>query len=82
MPSNLLSNYHIAFEVTPSDTTNLESPANMLYIGTTGNLNIALTGEGQGYVVMNNVPAGFMLEANVLSVAQTGTTASNIVAFV
>jgi hypothetical protein len=82
MPSSLLSNYHIAFEVTPSDTTNLESPASMLYVGSAGNLNIALTGEGQGYVVLKNVLAGTFFEASVLAVANTDTTASNIVAFI
>jgi hypothetical protein len=82
MPSSLLSNYHIAFAVTPSDTANLESPASMLYVGSAGNLNVALSGEGQGFVLMRNIPAGTFFEASVLAVAQTDTTASNIVAFV
>jgi hypothetical protein len=78
---NFLSNYHVAFTVTPSDTANLTSPAQMLYIGSAGNLNVALTGQGQGYVVMKNIPAGTFFEASVLAVANTDTTASNIVAF-
>ena len=54
----------------------------MLYVGSAGNLNIALTGEGQGYVVLKNVLAGTFFEASVLAVANTDTTASNIVAFI
>lgn len=82
MPSNLLSNYNIAFAVTPSDTANLESPASLLYVGSAGNINIVLTGQDQSYVVMKNIPAGTFFEASVLAVADTDTTASNIVAFV
>jgi len=81
MPSTLLSNYHIAFEVTPSDTTNLESPAAMLYVGTGGNLNITLSGQDQTPVILKNVANGTFFEASVLAVSDTGTTASNIVAF-
>ena len=71
----------MAFTVTPSDTANLTSPAQMLYVGSAGNLNVALTGQDQGYVLMKNIPAGTFFEASVLAVANTDTTASNIVAF-
>ena len=59
-----------AVAVTPSDVTNLGSPARSLYIGTTGNIAV---------VTFSNVPVG-ILPVQVKRVNSTNTTASNIVA--
>jgi len=69
-----------AIDVTPSDTTNIQSPARYLYIGQGGNLNITPEFNG-GSVVLTNVPTAFILYASVARVNNTGTTAANIVAF-
>jgi hypothetical protein len=82
MSSSLLSNFHIAFAVAPSDTANLQTPANMLYVGTGGDLNITLSGDGQTPVILKNLSNGTFFDASVVRVSNTNTTASDIVAFV
>lgn len=82
MSSTFLSNFNIAFSVTPNDTDNLETPASMLYVGTGGDLNITLSADGQGPVILRSVANGTFFDASVSRVSNTDTTASNIVAFV
>lgn len=69
-----------AVAVTPSDTTNIQSPARYLYVGAGGNLNIVPEFNGTP-VLLTGVPTGFVLYASVARVNSTGTTASNIIAF-
>jgi hypothetical protein len=82
MPQNNFTNPDVAFAVTPSNTQALPMGTQRLYIGTAGNLNIALSGEGQGFVLLRNLSNGSSIEAAVRYVAETDTTASNIVAFI
>ena len=67
-----------AVAVTPSDVTNLGSPARSLYIGTTGNIAVVMAGN-DAVVTFSNVPVG-ILPVQVKRVNSTNTTASNIVA--
>lgn len=69
----------VAFNVTPNNTANIGNPR-MLYVGTTGDLNVTLE-ESTAPVILRNFPAGAFLYASVRIVASTNTTASNIVAF-
>lgn len=82
MPQNNFTNPDVAFAVTPSDTNALPMGTQKLYIGTAGNINVALSGEGQGFVLLRNFANGSTLVAAVRYVAETDTTASNIVAFI
>ena len=82
MPQNNFTNPDVAFVVTPSDSAPLPMGVQKLYVGTAGNMNIALSGEGQGFVLLRNLSNGSTIEAAVRYVANTDTTASNIVAFI
>ncbi|MBB4238668.1 spike base protein, RCAP_Rcc01079 family [Rhizobium esperanzae] len=63
--------------VTPNDTAIVGARA--LYIGTAGDVAIALRRDVDP-VVFRNVPAGTILPVHAAIVALTGTTASNIIA--
>lgn len=68
------------FPVVPSDTVNFTKRARRLFIGGTGNLSLV---DGKGNVV--NIPAypgSAYLDAEILRVNATGTTATGIVGFV
>jgi hypothetical protein len=67
--------------ITPSNT-NLSTPTRALYVGTGGNLNVVPSCDGASSQLIANVPSGTMLYVSVVRVSSTGTTASNIVAFV
>lgn len=82
MPQNNFTNPDVAFVVTPSDSAPLPMGVQKLYVGTAGNMNVALSGEGQGFVLLRNLSNGTFVEAAVRYVANTDTTASNIVAFI
>lgn len=64
--------------VTPSDVTNLGSPARSLYVGGTGALSVVMYGDG-ATVTFAAVPVG-VFPIQVTRVNATGTTATNIVA--
>jgi len=66
--------------VTPSNTTNLSSPARYLFVGTGGDLNIVGATNDES-VLHRNVPSGTFFMAYIRRVNSTGTTASNIVAY-
>ena len=66
--------------VTPSDTSNLSTPARYLFVGTGGDLNIVGATNDQS-VIHRNVPNGTFFMAFVRRVNSTDTTASNIVAY-
>jgi hypothetical protein len=71
-----------AVAVSPSDTTDLTDVARLLYVGGTGNLVLLLAGDGEGSeVTLTAVPAGAFIPLQVQRVLNTGTTASDIVAF-
>jgi hypothetical protein len=82
MPQNNFTNPDVAFAVTTSNTAPLPMGVQKLHIGTGGNINIALAGEGQGFVILRNLSNGSTVEAAVRYVATADTTASNIVAFI
>lgn len=69
------------FAVTPSNSTVFTQAARQLYIGTGGD--VVVVTEDDVIVTFKNVPAGFYLGPFFIKkVNATGTTASNIVAFV
>lgn len=82
MPQNNFTNPDVAFAVTPSNTDPLPMGVQKLYVGTAGDLNIALSGEDQGFVLLRNLSNGATVDAAVRYVAAADTTASNIVAFI
>ena len=81
MPRTELGVATIAFDVTPSDSTNITSPCRALYVGTGGDLNV-LPLDNAAPVMMYNVPTGATLYFSAVRVYSTNTTASNIVALV
>lgn len=64
--------------VTPSDSVDLKNISREVYVGTAGNVSVAMA--GGGIVVFKNVPAGQSLPVRVTRVNATNTTASDIVA--
>lgn len=70
------------FAVTPSNTVNFTNVARQLYVGTTGDVTV-VTQEDEAVVTFKNVPEGSVIGPFFIKrVNATGTTASNIVAFV
>lgn len=67
-----------ALAVTPSDTTDLATPARALYVGTSGDLSI-ITPDGVT-VLFASVPSSFILPVAAIRVRSTATTATNVVA--
>lgn len=70
-----------AVAVTPSNTTTFSKYTRGLYIGTAGNVNVRMFGDGQTRpdCVFTNVPAGTILPIVCDIVYFTSTTASGIV---
>ena len=67
-----------AIAVTPSDTTDLATPARAMYVGTSSDLSI-ITPDGVT-VLFASVPSGFILPVAAIRVRATATTATNVVA--
>lgn len=64
--------------VTPSDSTNLTTPARALWVGGAGTVSIVMrSGVALSFA---GVPAGTLLPIGLVRVNSTGTTASNMVA--
>lgn len=70
--------------VTPSDSTNILGSASGvvrgIYVGGTGD--VALVWKSGNTTTLVAVPAGTTLAAQVVRVNSTGTTATNLVAFI
>jgi hypothetical protein len=64
--------------ITPSDSVNMTVTGRALWVGTTGDVNIARPIDGASFV-FRNVPTGYKLDVATIRVNATGTTASNIV---
>ncbi|MGN6812553.1 MAG: spike base protein, RCAP_Rcc01079 family [Thermomicrobiales bacterium] len=71
--------YTHAVAVTPSDSTDLATPARALFVGGAGAIVLNTTG-GETSVTIAAVPAGTTLPLSVKRVRATGTTATSIVA--
>jgi hypothetical protein len=69
------------FAVTPSDSVQLKMVARRIYVGGAGNLTVLLRGDSHP-VTLFNVPAGSYHDLGAVLVMATGTTATDIVAFV
>jgi hypothetical protein len=67
-----------AAAVTPSDTTDLSTTANRLYVGGAGTLTV-VTSHGST-VAFASMAAGSFLDVRVRRVKATGTTATNLIA--
>ena len=67
-----------AVAVTPSDGTNQAVPFRALWIGGTGNVNIAFA-DGTN-AIFTAVPTGYMLAVGGVRVNATSTTATSILA--
>jgi hypothetical protein len=65
------------FPITPDDNALLPFLAKWVYVGVTGILTIQLM--GGAIVTLIGVPAGTLLEMNVMKVLATGTTAGGLV---
>ena len=74
--SNLSDPAKYAAPVTPSDVTDLTSPALGLYVGVSGNITMVVNGAA---VLFSNVPVGIH-PVRCTRVNATGTTATNLVA--
>ena len=66
------------FDVTPSDSVNLEQVTKAPYVGEGGDI-VLRSAHGASDVTFRNVPAGYILDVRVLAVRDTGTTAAAIV---
>lgn len=81
-----LSSAEQAQAVTPSDTVDLAlkgtgSGTKQLYVGGTGDIKVALTGQKDSEAVtLKAVPTGTMLPFSVRRVFSTGTTATLLIA--
>ena len=69
-----------AFAITPSDSTDLATPARSLYVGTAGNLSVILVGDTAA-VTFTNVQAGYH-PIRVKRIRATGTTATGIIGLI
>ena len=69
------------FAVTPSDATDLPVVAKALWVGGAGNISIIAEND-TAPVTLNSAAAGTMITLRVKRVRATGTTATNIVAFI
>lgn len=67
-----------AAAVTPSDTVNLPGGPAVVYVGTSGNVQV-ITAQGDT-VTFSGVPAGAVIPVQVLRVFATNTTATNMIA--
>lgn len=69
--------------VTPSDDTDLNYVSRAIYIATTGNLNVIMTGyDGNDITVLiSNLAAGVVHPLRVKRVLATNTTATGIISF-
>ena len=73
--------YDTALAVTPSDGSDLSGePFYAVYVGTGGNLKVDMA-DGGSAVTLSNVASGQLLPIMVERIYDTGTTASNIIAF-
>jgi hypothetical protein len=66
-----------AFAITPNDSTDLTTTARAIYVGTTGNLAVTLSGDSSS-VTFTNVAAGYH-PLRAKRVLATGTTASGLI---
>lgn len=71
--------YSHAVAVTPSDSSNLATPARALFVGGAGTLKVDTAG-GETGVTFTAVPAGSTIALSVTKVYATGTSATAIVA--
>ena len=73
--------YDTALAVTPSDGSDLSGePFYAVYVGTGGDLKVDMA-DGGSAVTLSNVASGQLLPIMVERIYDTGTTASNIIAF-
>lgn len=66
--------------VTPSDVTPLSTACKGIYVGTGGNITLRAMDDSAD-VLLKNVPTGAILPIRLQYVKATGTTATDIVAF-
>ena len=64
------------FAITPADATDLVDVPRALWVGTGGDLSLAMA---SGIITLKAVPAGSLLPVRPLRVRATGTTAADIV---
>lgn len=74
-----MTTYKRAVEVTPSNSTDLTTPAKVIVAATSGTLKVDFTGVGTGVTIQ--VLAGVQYPINVKRVYSTGTSATGIIAF-
>jgi hypothetical protein len=74
---NSFENPQSAFNVTPSDISDLVAPS-VLYIGGTGNIKVT-SASNNGTVTFQNIPDGFYIPLIVKKVWSASTTCTNII---
>ena len=66
------------FEITPSDTVDLDRVTKALFVGEAGDV-VVRSAKGDADVTFRNLPAGYILDVRVKAVRATGTTAASLV---
>lgn len=70
------------FAVTPSDSVNFSRVVRQIYVGTSIGGSVVIVNNDGTTATFTNVPQGSILGPfNIVRINQTGTTASNILAF-
>ena len=75
---SLIAPAQFCFEVTPSDSQELQVVTKAIYVGEGGDVTL-LAVDNATDVTFRNVPAGSILDVRVAAVRATGTSASQIV---
>jgi len=70
--------------ITPNDSTYFSKPVSAIYVGTGGNIAVVHEQDTDGtrdtVIVYKNVPSGFYLQARIVKVYATNTTATDLIA--
>ncbi len=78
LPTTLTAPARDAEAILPSDSTDIATLPRALYVGSAGDVAVAMAGGAS--VVFRNVPAGALLAIRPRRVLATGTTATDLVA--
>lgn len=66
------------FPIIPSDTAELPVVVKAIYVGTGGDLAVKAADDSQ-FVILRNMPDGFIIDIRAVAVRATGTSAADIV---
>lgn len=66
--------------VEPSDTDELNTVINRLYVGVSGDITLVMVGDVSS-VLLKSVPVGLLSGLRIRKIFATGTTATNLIGF-